>query len=147
MPQLERSVAVPTLERRETIRPQRKASFTDLEQMVKDFKKERNYSSAEHVMDQIDGLKPIRRSLSLDECDKIEEQLAMENHENMRKIPEGVPPMFRPILDHIEHELDYIRMNGIEQFLEDYTHRKEGLSCLRDKRYLNAQLLFLEKNV
>jgi len=137
MPQLERSVAMePSLERRETIRPHRKASFTELEKMVKEFKKEKNYSSAEHVMNQIDGLKPIRRtSLSLDECDKIEEQLAMENHENMC---EGTPPMFRPI----EQDLDYIRMNGIEQFLEF-----KDLSCLRDKRYLIAQLSFLEKNV
>ena len=145
MPQLERSVAMEhTLERRETIRPHRKASFTELEQMVKDFKKERNYSSAEHVMDKIDGLKPIRRTLTLEEYE-IEEQLAMENHENMRKIPEGVPPpMFRPISDHIEDELHYIRMHGIEQFLDEH---KKGLSCLRDKRYLMAQLLFLEKNV
>jgi len=123
MPQLERSVAMePVLERRETIRPHRKASFTELEQMVKEFKKEKNYSSAEHVMNQIDGLKSIRKtSLSLDECDKIEQ---------LRETPET------------EQDLDYIRMNGIEQFLEF-----KDLSCLRDKRYLIAQLSFLEKNV
>jgi len=127
MPQLERSVAIePPLERRETIRPHRKASITELEQMVKEFKKERNYSSAEHVMDQIDGLKPNRST-----------SLALEGNSQ-----EELPYMFRPILDHIEHELHYIRTHGIEQFISEY----KDLSCLRDKRYLNAQLSFLEKN-
>ena len=143
IPQLERSVAMfePELQRTETIRPQRKASLTELEQMVKDFKKERDYLSTTHVLDRIDGLKPRR--------DIESEGAAMERHENMRKITEGVPPpMFRPITENnVEHELNYIYKYGIEKFINNYTHRScEGLTCLRDSRYLNAQLLFLQEN-
>ena len=148
IPHLERSVAVfePELQRTETIRPQRKASLTELEQMVKDFKKDRDYSSTTHVLDKMDGLKP-RRS-HVDECIESE-SAAMERHENIRKIPEGIPPpMFRPItVNNVEHELNYIYKYGIEKFINNYMHRScEGLTCLRDSRYLNAQLLFLQEN-
>ena len=124
MPHLERSVAVfePGLQRTETIRPQRRASLTELEQMVKDFKKDRDYSSTTHVLDKMDGLKP--RS--------IEPEGDTERHEN------------KPIT---ENELNYIYKYGIEKFIAEYTPRScEGLTCLRDSRYLNAQLLFLQEN-
>jgi len=129
-PHLERSVATfePALQRTETIRPQRKASLTELEQMVKDFKKDRDYSSTTHALDKMDGLKP-----------RIESESAMEK----RKIPEGVPPTE----NNVEHELNYIYKYGIEWFLLNYKNREfEGLTCLRDSRYLNAQLLFLQEN-
>ena len=158
MPELQRSVAVfePDLERTETIRPQRKASISELEQMVKEFRKEKDYSSAVHVMDTVDGLKRWSdnfhdnykiNQMELEEARIEEEKAAMEKHENMRKIRRGVPtPMFRPIEpENIEHELKYIRTYGIEKFIDNYTHRSyEGITCLRDARYLNAQLSFLE---
>jgi len=136
IPQLERSVAMyePELQRTETIRPQRKASLTELEQMVKDFKKDRDYSSTTHVLDKIDGLKP--RRCHVDECIESESD-AMERHENMHPITEN----------NVEHELNYIYKYGIEKFISNYTHRSYvGLTCLRDSRYLNAQLLFLQEN-
>jgi len=85
--------------------------------------------------------------------DEYEDWHAMENK---RKIPE---PMFRPIdappplsLEQkteaiLQYELEYVRMYGLEYFIK---HSKtsfeshEDMRCLRDKRYLNAQLSFLE---
>ena len=157
IPELQRSIAVfePDLERKETIRPHRKASISELEQMVREFRKEKDYSSALHVMDTVDGLKRWSdnykmNQIELEEARIAEEKAAMEKHENMRKIREGIPaPMFRPIEpENIEHELKYIRTYGIEKFIDNYTHRTyDGITCLRDTRYLNAQLSFLELHV
>lgn len=121
MPELERSVAIePDLQRIETIRPHRKANLSELEQMVTEFRREKKYASMIHVMNKIDGLKP---SYETDETD-IPYPIDSENQ---------------------EHELKYIRTYGIEKYIENYTYRShEGLTCLRDARYLNAQLLFLE---
>lgn len=125
MPQLKRSVAVfeQELQRTETIRPHRKASLSELEQMVKEFKNIRDYSSTTQALAKIDGLKPLK------------------SHD------EDTPLMFCPITKNkVEHELNYIYKHGIEKFITDYTHRScEGMTCLRDSRYLNAQLLFLQE--
>ena len=158
MPELERSVAMPTsndtpeligLERSVTFRPQRKANLSELEQLVKEFRREKDYSSALHVMNTVDGLKPTRQCVDKIEETRIEmEEAAMEKHENLRKIPQGIPePTFHPIepAKNIEHELDYIRNYGIEWFLLNYKNRyHEGITCLRDLRYINAQLVHLK---
>lgn len=156
MPELERSVAMPApyldkiepeLNRTITFKPQRKANLSELEKMVKEFRREKDYSSAMLVMDTVDGLKPVRSEcISVDyKMNRVmEEREAMERDES-RKIPES---MFKPIepVPAIEQELDYIRTYGIEWFLHNYKNRAfEGITCLRDVRYLNAQLLHLKE--
>jgi len=118
MPDLERSVASawdkiePELTRSVTIRLPRKASLSELENIVHEYRREKNYSSAEYVMNAVDGLKPT----------------PVENTETT-----------------VEDELDYIRTYGIEWFLQTYTHRLfDGITCLRDIRYIRAQLSHLK---
>ncbi len=136
-PELERSVAIePELSRSISIHPQRKASLSELEQMVKEFRREKDYSSAMLVMDTIDGLKPTRESDYGSKMNKMvmEEREAMERDE-IRNMPST-----------IDQELEYIRNYGIEWFLLNYENRVfEGLTCLRDVRYLNAQLSHLKE--
>ncbi len=124
MPALVRSVAI--------CDPPKKASLTDLEQLVIDFRKDKNYKSAAQVLDTIDGLKPHRR-VSLDECvteyktERVTiEAAAMEKHESTTD----------------QDNLEYIRMYGMEQFI--YSKSAYDIQFLRDRRYLNAQLAFLE---
>jgi hypothetical protein len=228
MPKLVRSVAVKY--------PTRKATISELEQMVKEYRKEKEYAKGADLLDRIDGIKKkkfheitmkredreaaqskyestIEEALHTDDLDRAvllkheyEERHAMEKDERRnvpfreramtleerlgsseftyeeaiqadelakavllkdeyedwnammekRKIPD---PMFRPIdappplsVEQknefiLQHELEYIRMYGLEYFIK---HSKtsfeshEDMRCLRDKRYLNAQLSFLE---
>jgi hypothetical protein len=117
----------------------RKASIYDLEQLVKEFRRERDYRNTVKLLDKVDGLKP-RMSLDINPSILKREQDegdAMENHESM----------FRPIepAPSLDAEIKYVSRYGIEQYIEHYKNRHfEGLTCLRDPRYLKAQLLFLE---
>jgi len=127
MPALVRSVAI--------CDPPKKASLTDLEQLVIDFRKDKNYKGAAQILDTVDGLKPQRR-VSLDEHvteyknerENIE-AAAMEKHESIE-----------PTAD--QNNLEYIRIYGMEQFI--YSKSAYDIRFLRDRRYLNAQLAFLE---
>ena len=87
MPELKRSVAV---FESELERPQR-ARLSELEQMIKKFRIEKNYSSVIYVMDTVDGLKRkylynnYKISKMIDEEQVEREQTAMEKHENRKE--------------------------------------------------------------
>lgn len=80
MPKLKRSVAL-----FEHIEHPQRARLSEIEKMVKKFKRENNYSSVIYVMDTVDGVKhkdyKIRQMIMDEQVNK--ERAAMENHERV----------------------------------------------------------------
>ena len=93
-------------------------SLAEIEQVVNSYINDKDYSSATYVMDTVDGLKS-KRKMSLDE-DRIKKERN----------------------DIEKDELEYVRAYGIEKYICYYNN----VTCLRNERFINAQLNFLASN-
>ncbi len=139
MPELQRSVAI-----KDELPVFKKTSLAEIEQVVNDYINEKDYSSAMYVMNTVDGLNSKRKEerIEMEEIEKeieMEERIekertTMEKHETMKFIPKTIEP--------IDNQIEYVRAYGIEKYICYYNN----ITCLRDERFINAQLTFLATN-
>jgi hypothetical protein len=148
MPELHRSIAIS-----DELPIFKKTSLNEIAQVVNDYINEKDYSSAMYVMDTVDGLSSIRKEERIEkeriEMEEIEKEIemeeriekersTMEKHDTIRKIMKFIPKTIEPI----DNQIEYVRAYGIEKYI--CTHN--NITCLRDERFLNAQLTFLASN-